>query len=136
MHNHNVTQLYNYCYNQLLNNFSQWSHAYQTSMKILNFQRHSANIRNSLIRQRKLLLHFLIHLKNACNIHRIFMKQSGSIPVFNIPGTLFWNFPRNFIGNFCRIYREYLMGMFHEYSTNMYLPRGGCNSIRPYINSF
>ena len=28
------------------------------------------------------------------------MEQSGNIPVFNIPGTLFWNIPLNFIGNF------------------------------------
>ena len=34
----------------------------------------------------------------------------------------FGNIPLNFIGNFLRIFREYIMGMFHEYSTNMYLP--------------
>ena len=54
--------------------------------------------------------------KNACNIRRILMEQSGNIPVFNIPGILFRNIPRNSIGNFFRIYWEYLMGMFHEYS--------------------
>ena len=42
--------------------------------------------------------------KNACNIRRIFMEQSENIPIFNIPGTLFQNIPRNFIGNFFRIY--------------------------------
>ena len=52
------------------------------------------------------------------------MEQSGNIPVFNIPGILFRNIPQNFIGNFYRIYWEYLMGMFHEYSTNVYLPGG------------
>ena len=50
------------------------------------------------------------------------MEQSGNIPVFNIPGTLFRNIARNFIRNFFRIYWEYLKGMFHEYSTNIYLP--------------
>ena len=36
----------------------------------------------------------------------------------------FGNIPRNFIGNFFRIYREYIMGMFHKYYTNIYLPGG------------
>ena len=52
------------------------------------------------------------------------MEQSENIPIFNIPGTLFQNIPRNLIGNFFRIYWEYLMGMFREYSTNIYLPGG------------
>ena len=38
--------------------------------------------------------------KNGCSIRRIFMEQSGIIPTFNIPGTLFGNIRRNFIGNF------------------------------------
>ena len=50
------------------------------------------------------------------------MEQSGKIPIFSISETLFWNILRNFTGNFFRIYWEYLMGMFHEYSTNIYLP--------------
>ena len=62
--------------------------------------------------------------KNACNIRRIFMERSGNIPIFNIPGTLFGNIPRNFIGNFFLAFREYIMGMFHEYSTKVYLPSG------------
>ena len=52
------------------------------------------------------------------------MEQSGNIPIFNIPGTLFQNIPRNFLGNFFRIYWERHIGMFHEYSTNIYLPGG------------
>ena len=60
--------------------------------------------------------------KNGCNIHSIFMKQSGNIPIYNIPGTLFRNITRNFIGNFFQIYWEYFMGMVHEYSTNICLP--------------
>ena len=57
------------------------------------------------------------------------MKQSENIfreyiPIFNIPGTLFWNIPRNFIRNIFRIYWEYLEGMFHGYCTNTYLPTG------------
>ena len=71
---------------------------------LLNFHeniRHLAIISNSLIHQRKLLLYFLIHLKKiTCNIRRIFMEQSGNIPIFNIPRTLFRNIPQNFIGNF------------------------------------
>ena len=46
------------------------------------------------------------------------MEQSGNIPIFNIPGTLFRNIPRNFIGNFFRIFWEYIMGMFREYFAN------------------
>ena len=52
------------------------------------------------------------------------MEQSGNIPIFNYPRTLFRNISRNFIGNFFGIYWEYLMGMFNEYSTNMYLLGG------------
>ena len=34
---------------------------------------------------------------------------------------------REFHRNFFQIFREYIMGMFNEYSTNMYLPGGlGC----------
>ena len=49
------------------------------------------------------------------------MEQSGNIPIFNIPGTFSRNIPRNSIGNILRIYWVYLMDMFHEYSTNIYL---------------
>ena len=52
------------------------------------------------------------------------MGQSGNIPIFNIPRTLLRNIPWNFIVNFFRIYWEYLKEMFHEYSTNIYLPGG------------
>ena len=52
------------------------------------------------------------------------MAQSGNIPMFNILGTLFGNISRNFIGNFFRMFWEYIMGIFHEYSTNIYLPGG------------
>ena len=34
----------------------------------------------------------------------------------------FGNIPWNFIGNLWQIFREYTMGMFHEYSANIYLP--------------
>ena len=61
--------------------------------------------------------------QKTCNIRRIFMEQPGNIPICNIPGKLFRNIPQNFIGNF-QIYWEYLKGMFHEYSTNIYLPGG------------
>ena len=51
---------------------------------------------------------FLDPPKKTCNIRRIFMEQPGNIPTFNIPGTLFKNITRHFIGNFFRIYWEYL----------------------------
>ena len=38
------------------------------------------------------------------------MEQSGNIPIFIIPGTLFENIPQNFIENFFRIFWEYLIG--------------------------
>ena len=52
------------------------------------------------------------------------MKQSGNILTFNIPGALFGNVTRNFVGNFFRIFWECIMAMFHEYSKNIYLPGG------------
>ena len=99
---------------QLLHNFSFDD---QTSMEILDFQRHTVNIRNSLVHQRKLLLYFLTHLKNTCNIRRIFMEHSGNVPIFSIPGTLFGNIPQNSIRNFFGIFWEYIMEMLHVYFT-------------------
>ena len=96
----------------------------QTSMKILDFQRHTVNIRKTFVHYRKLLLYLLYHLKNACNIFRIFMEHSENIPIFNILGTLFGNIPRNFIEKFFQISREYIMGMFHQYYTSIHLPDG------------
>ena len=49
---------------------------------------------------------------NACNVRRIFIEQSGNIPLFNIPGKIFQNIPHKFIFNFFQIYWEYLKGMF------------------------
>ena len=62
--------------------------------------------------------------KEACNIGRIFMEQSRNITIFNILGTFFRNISQIFTGDFFRIYWEYLKGMFHEYSSNIYLPGG------------
>ena len=95
----------------------------KTSMKILDFQSHSADIRNNLIYYRKLLLYF------CCKIRRIFMEKSGNIPIFNIPGTLFRNILRNFSENFFRNMLGCLKGMFHKYFTNMYLPGGAISNI-------
>ena len=53
---------------------------------------------------------------------RIFMEHSENIYIFNILGTLFGNIPWNLMGNFFRKFREYIMGIFHEYSMNIYLP--------------
>ena len=52
------------------------------------------------------------------------MEDSGNISIFNIPGTLFGIIPQNFLGNFFRIFRECIMGMFQEYSMNIYFPGG------------
>ena len=52
------------------------------------------------------------------------MEHSENIPIFNIPGTLFGNTPRNFMRSFFRIFWEYIIGMFREHSTNTYLPDG------------
>ena len=41
---------------------------------------------------------------------------------FNITGILFLNIPQNLIRNFIQIYGEYIMGMLHEYSTNISFP--------------
>ena len=60
------------------------------------------------------------------------MEYPGNIPTFNIPGTLFRNIRRNFIGNFFWIYQEYIVGMLHQYSTNRYLP-GVCVCVCVYV---
>ena len=70
----------------------------------------------------KITIVFLDPPKKACNIRRIFVEQPGNIPIFNIPGRLLYSIPQNFIGNFFRIYWEYLKRMFYEYSTNIYSP--------------
>ena len=72
--------------------------------------------------RKKATIVFLHPPKKCTNIRRIFMEHSGNNPIFNIPQTLFSNIPQNFTGNFFWIFREYVMGMFHEYSTNIYLP--------------
>ena len=62
----------------MLNRFSQWSHTYWASMKIFDFQRHSTNIRNSLIQQGKLLLYSPeFHWKFFLNILGI---SYGNVP--------------------------------------------------------
>ena len=58
---------------------------------------------------------FLDPPKKACNIRRIFMEQPGNFPIFSIPGTLFRNILRNFIGNFS----EYTGNISRECSTNI-----------------
>ena len=65
------------------------------------------------------------------------MKHSGKIPIFNIPGTLFGNISGKFIGNFSQIFRECIIAMFNEYSTNIYLHSGLCGlikSLKKYLN--
>ena len=49
------------------------------------------------------------------------MEHSWNISIFNIPGTLFGDIICNFTGNFFWIFQEYITGMFHEFSTHIYL---------------
>ena len=106
---------------QLLHNYSFDD---QTSMKILDIQRHTVNIRNSLIHQRKLLVYFLIHLRKCMqqlqDINGTFSKYS----YIRYSRNIIWEIARNFIENFFRVYQEYIMEMFHGYSTNICLPGG------------
>ena len=75
----------------------------QTSTK-----RHTLNISNSLIHQRKLLLYFLIHLKK---IHVIFVGYS-----WNIQGIFLYSiFPEYYL----RIFPSISQGTFSEYSGNI-----------------
>ena len=64
------------------------------------------------------------------------MEQSGNIPIFNIPGTLFGNISRNFTRNFCRICWEHIMGMFHKYSTNNIPGKLFENILKNFIGNF
>ena len=43
------------------------------------------------------------------------MGGSGNIPIFNIPGTLFWNFIENFSPIILGIYQGNVPKMFHEH---------------------
>ena len=54
-------------------------------------------------------------------VYSIFLEHSST------------NVPRNFIGTVFRIFREYIMGMFQEYSTNIYLPGGYKSRFFPMI---
>ena len=61
------------------------------------------------------------------------MEHSGNIPIFKVLGTLFGNIPQDFIGNFLRIFREYIMGIFHEYSTDILLSSGISLSLKKMV---
>ena len=56
------------------------------------------------------------------------MEHSGNIHIFNVPGTLFWEYSPEFRRELFPIFWEYVMGIIHEYSTNIYLPGGKFNS--------
>ena len=58
---------------------------------------------------------FLDPPKKACNIRRIFIEQSGNIPIFNIPRTYFGIFP----GISLRIFSEYTGNTARDCSTNI-----------------
>ena len=92
-------------------------------------------------------IEFLILLKKCMyllqDIHGTFMEYSCIQYSRNIPQGIFvysifpehssMNVPRNFVGKVFRIFREYIMGMFHEYSTNIYLPGGYKSRFFPLI---
>ena len=69
-----------------------------------------------------------IFLDPPKKMHFTFVEYSWNIQeifLYSIfPEHYFGNIPWNFIGKFFRIYREYIMGMFHEYSANIYLLGG------------
>ena len=64
------------------------------------------------------------------------MEQSGNIPILNIPRTSFGSIPQIFIVNFFRIFWNYIMGMFHECSTNNVLGTLFGNILRNFIRNF
>ena len=66
----------------------------------IRFSKTLSKYQEKLYPIKKTTIIFLDPQKKACNIRRIFMKQPGNIPIFNIPGTLCRDIPRNFIGNF------------------------------------
>ena len=129
------TLLYNnHCYNQLLIHFSQWSHTSQTSMKVLDFQKHSANIRNSLIQQRKLLLYFLIHQKKRVTFIEYSWNNHGIFVYSIFPEHYFRIFPRISL----EIFSEYTGNISRECSSNIlqtYLYPVGNGLVRK-INAF
>ena len=88
-------------------------------MKILDFQRLN-EYREQPYPIEKTTIVFFDPPQKKCVSFVVYSWNSQGI--FNIPGTLFRNIPQNFIGNFLRIYWEYLKGMFDEYFTNIYLP--------------
>ena len=87
-------------------------------MKILDFQRHS-KYQEQVFSLEKTTIVFLDPPKK---MHVLFVGYSWNITVF--PEHYFGNICRNFIGNFFRIFREYIMEMLREYSTNVHLPGG------------
>ena len=50
------------------------------------------------------------------------MEHSGNIPIFNVPGTLFWGYSPEFHREL--FIGKYIRKMFHEYSTKIYLVSG------------
>ena len=70
----------------------------------------------------------IVFLDPPTKLHVTFVGYSWNIQgifIYSIfPEHYFGNIPRNFMGNFFGIFRECIMGMFHEYSTNIYLPGG------------
>ena len=100
----------------MLIRFSQWSH--------IRFSKTLSKYQEQLYPREKTIIAFLDPPKKKCSIRGMFMEQPGNIPIFNIPGTLFWNIPRNFIGDFFRIYWEYLKGMLHKYILTYIYPVG------------
>ena len=94
-------------------------------MKILDFQRHLEYQEQPNLLEKTIIVFLDPHQK----MHAKFVGYSWNIqeipiPIFIIPGALFGNIPRNFIGSIYQIFRKYTMGILHEYFTSIYLPSG------------
>ena len=83
-------------------------------MKILDFQRNSANIRNNLNEKRKLLLYFLINQKKRVTFIRYSWNSHVIFPYPKFPLHYFGIFPRTSLG----IFSEYAGNISTECSTN------------------
>ena len=98
----------------MLIRFSQWSH--------IRFSKTLSKYQEQLYPREKTIIAFLDPPKKECNIRGMFMEQPGNIPIFNIPGTLFRNIPRNFIGNFFQNILRISQGNVARIYINIYLP--------------
>ena len=67
--------------------------------KNIRFSKTLSEYQEQFYRLEKTTIVFLDPQKRASNIRRIFMEESGNIPIFNIPGIVVGTSSRDFIGN-------------------------------------